>query len=465
MKNSLKFAFLEFVNHHQLITSGQSVLIAVSGGMDSLVLLHLMLGWQAYFKMRLGVAHFNHQLRGKESDRDEAFVKAVCEKSEIPFFSGRGEVKKYARENKYSIEEAARRLREKYLENCRKEQGFDVVATAHNLNDQAETLLMRLLSGTGLEGLAGIRLRREGYIRPLLFAERTDIEEYAAEHQIEYREDLTNKDLRFARNKIRHQLLPYLKKEFQLNNLNSFLNLGLIIQEWLPTVYEQAEVAFRESVKVETQNKIRLDITGYTRYFSQLQLRMLERILSKLLNKDVALGFNRFSDFLKWVNHPGKGSRFHFENEIIVRKEKQSLVFERGGERGRELELQVEINPGDCYRNEELGIAIAVTWAETVPVIFESTGFTEHLDAGKLTFPLVLRRWRAGDRFQPLGMSQQKKMSDFLTDEKELILPRRQMLVLESGGEIAWVVGSRISEKFKITGVSEKFLKLEVSKI
>lgn len=430
-----------------------------------MVLLYLMLGWQAYFKMRLGVAHFNHQLRGKDSDGDEVFVKTVCDKNEIPFFCGRGEVKKYARENKYSIEEAARLQREKYLENCRKEHDFDVVATAHNLNDQAETLLMRLLSGTGLEGLAGIRLRRVGYIRPLLFAERTAIEEYAVEHQIEYRDDPSNQDLRFVRNKIRHQLLPFLKTEFQLNRLNSFLNLGLIIQEWLPTVYEQAEEAYRESVKVETQNKIRLDITGYTRYFSQLQLRMLERILSKLLNKDVALSFNQFSDFMRWLNRPGKSSRFHFENEIAVRKEKQNLVFERGGADAREVELQVEINPGDCYRNEELGIAIAATWVKTVPVHFENTRFIEYLDAGRLTFPLILRCWRAGDRFQPLGLSHQKKVSDFLTDEKELILPRQQMLVLESGGEIAWVVGSRMSEKFKITHLSEKFLKLEVTKL
>lgn len=439
--------------------------MAVSGGIDSMVLLHLMLDWQPYFKARLGVAHFNHQLRGKESDRDEIFVKTVCEKNKIPFFSGRGEVKKYARGNKYSIEEAARLLREQYLENCRQEQGFDVVATAHNLNDQAETLLMRLLSGSGLEGLAGIRLRREGYIRPLLFAERTAIEEHAAGNQIEYREDPTNQDLRFARNKIRHQLLPYLKKEFQLNRLNSFLNLGLIIQEWLPTVYEQAEEAFREFVIVESQNKIRLDITAYTRYFSQLQLRMLERILSKLLNKDVALGFNQFSDFSQWLNRPGKSSRFNFENEIAVRKEKQDLIFEREGDNNRNAELRVEIHPGDSYRNEELGIVLTSTRVETVPAHFGNTKFIEYLDARKLTFPLILRRWRAGDRFRPLGFSHQKKLSDFLTDEKELILTRQQMLVLESGGEIAWVVGSRMSEKFKITRSSEKILKLEVIKL
>jgi len=430
-----------------------------------MVLFHLMLVWQPYFKMHLGVAHFNHQLRGKESDQDEVFVRTTCEKNKIPFFSGRGDVKKYARENKYSIEEAARLLREDFLETCRKEQGFDVVATAHNLNDQAETLLMRLLSGTGLEGLAGIRLRREGYIRPLLFAERTAIEEYAAENQIEYREDLTNKDLRFARNKIRHQLLPYLKKEFQLNHLNSFLNLGLIIQEWLPTVYEQAEDAFREYVIVESQNKIRLDITTYTRYFSQLQLRILERILSKLLNRDVALSFNQFSDFLQWLKRPGKCSRFNFENEIAVRNEKQHLIFERGGDNTGRVELYVEINPGDSYRNEELGIVLTSTWKKAVPVHFDNTKFIEYLDARKLTFPLILRRWRAGDRFQPLGFSHQKKLSDFLTDEKELILPRQQMLVLESDGEIVWVVGSRMSEKFKITRSSEKILKLEVTKL
>jgi tRNA(Ile)-lysidine synthase len=461
MKNSLKFAFPEFVNRHHLIARGQSVLVAVSGGLDSMTLLHLMLAWQNYFKAQVGTGHFNHLIRGKESDEDELFVKEFCAQKNIPFFAGRGDVKKHARENKLSPEESARFLREAFLENCRREQGFDLIATAHNLNDQAETVLMRLLSGTGPEGLAGIRLRRENYIRPLLFADRKAIEEFAAEHHINYREDRSNRDLAIMRNKIRHQLIPCLREEFNLSSLNSFLNLGLIIQDWLPKVYEQVNSLFREAVAIESQNKIRLDIPIYSRYFSQIQFRVLERILSRLSGKDVKLLFNQFRGFAQWLSKPPVGSKFFFNEETFARRQHQSLVFEKKERVTAKSDFEVEINPGDIYRNSDIGIEIRAEWSGRREVKFQKNSLAEYLNADRLTFPLVLRKWRSGDRFQPLGMPFQKKVSDFLTDEKDLILPGEQMLVVESKGEIAWIAGARISEKFKIDDDTRKILKLE----
>jgi tRNA(Ile)-lysidine synthase len=462
MKNSLKFAFLEFVNQHQLLVRRQKVLLAVSGGIDSMTLLHLMLTWQNYFKMQIGVGHFNHLIRGKESDRDELFVKEFCARKNIPFFAGRGDAQKHARENKLSLEEAARMLRETFLQKCRREQGFDLIATGHNLNDQAETVLMRLLSGTGPEGLAGIRLRRENYIRPLLFADREVIEQYAAEHHIVYREDRSNRDLAIMRNKIRHQLIPYLREVFSLGSLNSFLNLGLIIQEWLPKVYDRVDNLFEEAVVIESQNKIRLDITTYTRYFSQIQIRILERILSVLSGRDVKLLFNRFRNFTRWLSKQPGNNKFFFDKETYARRQHQSLIFEKRGKSSAKLAVEIEINPGDIYRNEDIGIEIRAEWAERQAVKFHESKFVEYLNAGRLTFPLILRKWRSGDRFQPLGVSYQKKMSDFLTDEKVLVLPKEQMLIVESKGEIAWVVGVRISEKYKVDDVTHKILKLEL---
>ncbi len=464
MKNSLKYAFLEFVNRHQLILPGQKVLAAVSGGVDSLVLLHLLQTWQPYFNLAIGVGHFNHRLRGKAAAVDERFVRSICERAGIPFFRGSGEVKAYARQHKFSIEEAARKLREAFLENCRREQGYDAIATGHNLNDQAETLLMRLLTGAGPEGLAGIRLRREGFIRPLLFAERAEIEAYAAAHHIDFREDRSNRDVRIRRNKIRRKLIPYLQREFHLADLKPFLNLALTMQEWLPQLYQQVERLWKEAVKVESENKIRLGITIYSGYFSQIQIRILERILAQLAGAEKRLTFNQFADFSGWIREGKESSRFLLPGNIAVNRAEGQLIFEPAANL-KKIEVQQDIFPGQSYENRELGVSLRASLGEKKRVRWGKHPGVEYLDADRLNFPLRLRNWRPGDRFQPLGMAHPKKLSDFLTDEPGLFLPRERMLVLENRGEIVWVVGSRISEKYKITEATGKVLKLEVKKL
>ncbi len=464
MKNSLKYAFLEFVNRHQLILPGQKVLAAVSGGVDSLVLLHLLQTWQPYFNLAIGVGHFNHRLRGKAADADERFVRSTCEGAGIPFFRGSGEVKEYARQHKFSIEEAARKLREAFLENCRREQGYDAIATGHNLNDQAETLLMRLLTGAGPEGLAGIRLRREGFIRPLLFAERAEIEAHAAAHRIEFREDRSNRDVRIRRNKVRHKLIPYLQREFHLADLKPFLNLALTMQEWLPQLYQQVERLWKEAVKVESENKIRLGITIYSGYFSQIQIRILERILAQLAGAEKRLTFNQFADFSGWIREGKESSRFLLPGNIAVNRAEGQLIFEPAANL-KKIEVQQDIFPGQSYENRELGVSLRASLGEKKRVRWGKHPGVEYLNADRLNFPLRLRNWRPGDRFQPLGMAHPKKLSDFLTDEPGLFLPRERMLVLENRGEIVWVVGSRISEKYKITEATGKVLKLEVRKL
>jgi tRNA(Ile)-lysidine synthase len=181
-----------------------------------------------------------------------------------------------------------------------------------------------------------------------------------------------------------------------------------------------------------------------------------------LSGKDVKLLFNQFRNFTRWLSKQSGNNKFFFDKETYARRQHQSLVFENRGESSAKLAAEIEINPGDIYRNEDIGIEICAEWAEPQAVKFHKGKFVEYLNADRLTFPLVLRKWRSGDRFQPLGVSYQKKMSDFLTDEKVLVLPKEQMLIVESKGEIAWVVGVRISEKYKVDDVTHKILKLEL---
>ncbi len=460
MKQSLKYRFLEFVNRNGLLLPGQKVLAAVSGGIDSMVLLHLLKTWQQYFSLKIGVAHFNHQLRGESAAADAAFVKKIAQLHELPVFFGGGDVRGFAKKHKYSLEEAARELRENFLVECAEKNDFDVIATGHQLNDQAETLLMRMLSGTGIEGFAGIRLQRGKYVRPLLFAERKTIKAYAEAHKIEFRDDPSNEDILFDRNRIRHRLIPFLEKEFHLTNLQPFLRTGLIVQDWLSTINKQVAEVLENEMKMIGQNKIRLGIGTYKRYFSGIQIQIVNHILSQLTNKPGRMSFNRFQNFNQWVIKTSKGGKFLLSNQVIVERDNSDLVFKKQVRKPQVYRIFDELYPGTHFISPELNFELRISLFDSSPQIHHKPDI-EFLDAENIKFPLILRNWRPGDRFQPLGMKHSKKISDFLTDEKSLFLPKKQMLVLESSGEIVYILKKRISERFKVTNQTGKVIKIE----
>ncbi len=410
MKQTLKYRFLEFVNRHRLIGKGEKILVAVSGGIDSMVLLHLLQTWQRYFRCELGIAHFNHRLRGAAADEDAAFVQAMAHQQGWPFFVQSGDVRALAREKKYSLEEAARHLREQFLTECAENEGYERIATGHNVNDQAETLLLRMLKGTGIQGWAGIRVQRGKFIRPLLFAEREAIEQYARYHAIPFREDESNREIGYERNKIRHHLIPYLRKEFNLVDLQPFLRESLIIQEWLNDFDQQVAAILREEVEVVNQNKIRLGKKGYEGYFSGIQIRVVTHILEQLTNETIRLSFQQFQNFSKWLNSKDDSGGFLLNKEVVVKRERSALVFTRQARSGEFQTVFVELSPGKPYTHPGLRLRIQMDIIEP-PVTFERKPhqIIEYLDAQNLVFPLILRNWRPGDRFEPLGMQRSKK--------------------------------------------------------
>ncbi len=465
MNNSLKFSFLNFVNHHQLIERNQHLLVAVSGGVDSMVLLHLLRTWQQYFALQITVAHFNHQLRGSAADADEKFVRTFCEKNQLPVLTGRGDVKKFAHSEKQSPEAAARILRERFLREALESSGCDAIVTGHHLDDQIETLLMRLLSGSGLDGLAGIRIRRDQFIRPMLFARRQEIVDYAEANNIAFVEDVSNQDLNFRRNQIRHQLLPFLNEHFDYYNPASFLNIGLLIQEWLPYIENQAELCFLPPQKSGSENKIRLDIPTFKGYFSGIQIKALELALSRLCGEEKKMTTRQFQNFSRWLNKAKFSGEYRLDESVIIRREKSELVFEKRIKKAIDIIPLTEIHNGESYLFPELGISLRTDFVEREAAVFNNVPEEEYLDAAKLTFPLLLRSWQAGDRFQPLGMKQEKKISDFLTDDKQLRYPKKITPVMLNQTEIICVPGMRISENYKINPKTEMVLKIKVTKL
>ena len=460
MHKSLKNAFLRFAQQHKLFDQHKNILIALSGGVDSMTLLHLLLEWRRHLNLTVSAIHINHQLRGKESDKDQEFVKDVCRQKEIPIYIEKVELKEFARKKKYSIEEAGHILREEIYQKYLKDRNFDVVVTAHNLNDQAETILMHILEGTGLEGLAGIYLEKKGIVRSLLFATRSKIEKYAEEKNIPFRQDQSNKDLRFKRNKIRKELLPFLAREFSLNKLDSFLKMGLIVQEWSAYSEKLFKDIERKIIYDEKDNSASIRFSDYQKLFSGTQIKLIENILEQLIGVKTNLDYNTFHGFKNWLNTNKSGTKFQLHSQVLVYWKDEHLVFQNVS--NLPIKIKLEIPSENVYNLPESGIQFILKEVKPDLVKFTENHSVEYIDKEKIDFPMVLRNWKTADRFQPLGSDFERLVSDFLTDLRIKFPQKKMVMILEHQGKIVAIPGYRISDKYKITEKTKRVLKIEL---
>jgi len=327
MKNYLKNRFLEFSLNEELFDKGDKVLVTVSGGVDSVVLLHLLHTWRKRFKIELGVVHLHHHLRGEEADADQEFVRELARKLALPYHNLQHSVKEYAQKHKFSVEEAGHILREKLFEQLATREGYQKIATGHQLDDQAETVLMRILSGTGLQGLVGIRLKKDMWVRPLLFATRREIEEYAIDANLEYRFDSTNENISILRNKIRYQLLPLLQQDYNPNVAKHLNQFSQILKEWDSYIQKAVEEVCESKVNKLSQNKIVVELPTFKLYFSWILSRLIEVILSYLTEDRVKISYNRYISFIRWINQGHTGGRFQWQENIFSIKRNNHVLF------------------------------------------------------------------------------------------------------------------------------------------
>ena len=415
-------------------------LLAVSGGVDSMVLLHL---YHA-LKLNFAVAHCNFQLRGTESDLDEKLVFDFCKKNNIPCFIERFDTMQFVESRKVSIQIAARELRYHWFKQICIDLNYQFIATAHHLDDQAETFLINFTRGTGIDGLVGIPEKNENIIRPLLNFSREKILNYATENGVEWREDQSNATTKYLRNKMRHLVLPVLKEEnteflksFQ-NTLNNLKQTQLLAND---------AVAFFETECVqinENQLEINLDKAQNFNNNKHYLLQVLKRY-----------GFSSIDEIEK-ICSSETGKVLKNDQYTILKDRKKLIVFEEKSVLNNIFYIK--------SKDDVLNIPIFMNISEVEKDEFNSDKYTIFVNSNLLKWPLVLRRKQTGDFFQPFGMNGVKKVSKFFKDEKLSKIEKDNTWILENGdGKIIWIVGLRADDRFKITSNNQQNYKITLN--
>ena len=441
--------FQAYINRYNLIAEGDKVILALSGGIDSMVLADLLLK----AKVEFVAAHCNFHLRGEESDGDEKFVRDYAERNGIQCFVKHFDTEQYATEQGVSIEMAARDLRYAWFEELRQQLGYDKIAVAHHADDQAETFFINLLRGAGLNGLKGMKPQNGVVIRPLLWASRVQIRQYAVESQITWHEDHTNAENLYLRNKIRNQLLPV---------------FGELQPEARQSLYKSLEhlsaenELYRALLKEKLAQIVELDGDVQRLPFSKLVKAKVPEPAIPEVTRRVEGPVYSFQLLFEWLRQYGFNTdqcRFIYDSigtgignqycspthHVVIGRDDLQL-----SEIKAKTDDQIQIEIGEETINSPIHLCFSKL-ERTAEFVIDKSPEVAQLDYDKLSFPLTLRHWHHGDRFHPLGMKGSKLLSDFFVDQKLTEYQKQNVwLLVSADGDILWVVGYRMDDRFKI---------------
>jgi len=435
MKNSLQ----NHIDKEIPYLKEKKLLLAVSGGLDSIVLLHLF----QELKYDIAVAHCNFQLRGVESFGDQKFVQDYADANGVPIYVTQFDTEAFAKDYKLSTQVAARMLRYNWFYELLETENFDYILTAHHADDNLETFLINFTRGTGLEGLTGIPVENDKIIRPLLFLTRNEIDDYAKEHGIQWREDSSNASDKYVRNKIRHHLIPILK-ELNPNFMTSFLKTESYLQQSQSMVEDAASMVYQQVVH-EVDDQIHFDLNKL------LQLPNYQSYLYQWLKE---FGFTAWDDIYDLVN--GQSGKQVFASGYRLLKDRDSLIVYPVNQEESSEEYSIEEN------QPEVNIPLKLSLCKVSDILIESNK-TIFVDADQLVYPLVIRKWKTGDVFMPFGMNgKSKKVSKLFKDEKLSLIEKENTWILCSGDQIVWVIGMRSDHRFRTVNATKNILKIEL---
>lgn len=434
--------FAAFNQQQVLFGDNDSILLAVSGGIDSVAMLNLFLKTGH----STGVVHCNFRLRGNDSDEDEMFVRNLAALHNLPFFVRRFETRAYAQEKGISVQVAARELRYACFEDMRQKHGFTKIAIAHNSDDTIETFFINLMRGTGIRGLTGIKSRSGSIIRPLLFASRAMIEDYAKQTAMAFRSDKTNLEIKYTRNYIRHEIIPRLEKlnpGFRRTMLDNIGNL-----QGVASLLEDSVLGFENQALSFDEDGIRIDLN-----------RVMENHHGMSFLTETLLKYHFTPDTIRNILHslqgpPGK--IFYSSTHRLVKDRKTLLLNVLEHEQTDKEQVYYIEHPGQSI---QMPLRLELKNENWSPgYSFSHDPSVACLDAEKLSFPLMIRQWKHGDYFRPLGMENMMKVSDFFINSRMSIPEKENTWLLVSEGKIVWIIGRRIDHRFRITESTRNIL-------
>ena len=447
---------LSTIRQYHMVVPGDAVLVALSGGPDSVFLLRLLHKFSQKLNITLRAVHVNHLLRGEDAEHDEAFCRDLCYALDIPLYVIRHDVKSTAKRKHISVEEAGHEVRYIHFNRIMAEEKLSKTATAHHMNDNSETMLLNIIKGTGLQGLMGIAPVLNGnIIRPLIEIEKEDIVAYLEKYNYQYCVDITNKTTIYQRNFLRAEILPAIKE-----NINPSVDDALAR---LSSLSRDIACCMRKSVRKLYSRICKKSPGGIVINIEKLlglEIYLRKELLRYALQKNFAAAPS-FGDIDKVLtlaeNQTGRALKL--KGGVSVLKDRDVLQLFTKNE--SQLAGLHQIIPGNKLK---LGnVSLSVEEIEKKKIKFGNTRLIEYIDAGKIKKGLTVRAWKPGDKFIPLGMKGYKKLSDFMTDKKVPAKDRKNVLVLCDGKEIVWIVGYQISEKYKLTADTKYYWKVQVN--
>lgn len=431
-------AFTTYIENEQLFSKTDKILLAVSGGIDSVVICEL------FHKagLKFGIAHCNFQLRKEDSNSDEEFVEALASKYNVRYHSAAFKTSSYAKKNKLSIQLAARQLRYHWFEEIRSEYKYNYIATAHHQDDSIETFFINLVRGTGISGLHGILPKQRKVIRPLLFTNKEEILLFAKKNKLNFREDSSNASDKYTRNKIRHHITPVLKElnpDFENTMANNIHRL------------KEMEQVYKNGIESKRSEIVKIGKDAITMSIQNLQkLSPLKSYLYEFLNP-YHFNANTVEEIIQSLNKES-GKQFFSSTHRLIKDRKSLLITGIEAKPGNKIKVPQE---QESIEASDIKLYFK-TLKKTENIKFKASNTIANIDFDKLSFPLEIRKWKQGDTFYPLGMKGKKKLSDFFIDKKLSIHQKENTWLLTSAGKIVWVIGLRIDDRFKITDTTRK---------
>jgi tRNA(Ile)-lysidine synthase len=463
------------ISVHRMFSRGDSVLVAVSGGPDSVALAHVLLTLAMEYSLRLAIAHLNHCLRGSDSDRDAEFVITLARQLGVPVYAERKDVLAFQRNRRLSLEEAGRKVRYDFFDAVSAKYRFNKIALGHHSDDNAELVLLNLLRGSGPLGLSGIAPVREGKIvRPLIHLRRSEIINYLAEKKLPYVTDASNTDPAFIRNKIRHHLIPELQTAYNPRIIETLNRLGEIIgaeDRWFDNTLKPI---LEQCVSFRTEKKISLALPAFNQLPKAVKRRVVRKAIlwvKKDLRRITLLHVDAIIDLIEKGRVTG---RLNLPDGILVARNTIELTIVKSNKVRKRKDCRILQTASTDYqytiaaagtlfiKEADLSITLSEIDAGDVPDFKESGAHIAFFDLDRLLFPLLIRNLRPGDRFSPLGVNGTQKVKKYFINHKVPLGSRKKCPLLLSGGNIIWIAGHRIDNAVKVCRQTRRVLKAEL---